>query len=237
MTVRDLISGSLRLLGVLASGEQPTAAEAQDALASLNSMIDSWQNERLMLYAILPQTFSLVAGKLSYTMGPGGDWNAVRPVRIDKIQFSYTQNGTPNPLNLPIEIIDLDQYQQFVVPGTASSIPMWVYPDSGYPLRTLYFYTVPTAAESVQIFSWSQLASFATLDDAVAFPPGYERALRYGLALELADEYGVPVSVPNQAKAGDAKAKIKSINSASPLMQADAALISHRAGFNYLTGE
>ena len=64
MTVRDLINGSFRLLGTLASGEQATAAEAADALASLNSLLDSWKLEALLVYAILPQTFPLVGGKM-----------------------------------------------------------------------------------------------------------------------------------------------------------------------------
>jgi len=42
-TARDVINRSLRILGVLASGEAATASEANDALVALNSMIDSWQ--------------------------------------------------------------------------------------------------------------------------------------------------------------------------------------------------
>lgn len=236
MTVRDLITGSFRLLGVLASGEQPAASEMQDAFSSLNTMVDSWNIERLMIFAILPQTFPFQAGKMSYTMGVGGDWNTAWPTRVEKVQLNYSTGGVP--LNLTIEIINLDQYQQFIVPGTASPIPMWVYPDDGYPLRTFYFYTVPSIVSTVDIFTWSQLTKFVSIDDDIIFPPGYELALKSNLALQLAPEYGVQQINPiTAAMAATSKAAIKSFNIKPLYMQVDNALLAHRTGFNYLTGE
>ena len=41
-TAGDIINGSLRLLGVLAEGETPSADTSQDALRAMNQMIDSW---------------------------------------------------------------------------------------------------------------------------------------------------------------------------------------------------
>lgn len=237
MTARDLIKGSLRLLGVLASGENPSAEEAQDALFSLNSLLDSWRNERLMVYAVVPETFSLVGNQKSYTLGPGGDWDTDRPVRIDRVQFNYTQGGEPVPLNLNVEIIDLDQYNAFVVPNTASPIPLWVYPNDDFPLRRLFFYTVPTLAESVDVYSWKMLESFASLDAEVALPPGYEKALRFGLACDLAAEFGTAPSELVLAGAQEAKEGIKSVNNRSPLMAVDSALIAHGGGFDWLIGE
>jgi len=237
MTARDLIKGSLRLLGVLASGEEPSADEAQDALSSLNSLLDSWRNERLMAYAVLSETFPLVAGQKSYTIGPGGDFDTVRPVRIERVQFNYTQGGAVLPLNLNVTLLDLDQYNQFVVPDTASPIPMWMYANEDFPLRTLYLYTVPAIAETVDLYVWKQLASFDSLDASIALPPGYEKALRFALACDLAPEFGTLPSAAVVSGAEEAKENIKSVNNRSPLMQTDAALIAKDAGFNYLTGE
>ena len=42
-TAGQQIERALRLLGVLAEGETPSAATSQDALMALNQMIDSWQ--------------------------------------------------------------------------------------------------------------------------------------------------------------------------------------------------
>lgn len=48
MTALDIIKGAMRLIGVLAAGEVPRAEDAQDALLSLNAMINDWQNEPLI---------------------------------------------------------------------------------------------------------------------------------------------------------------------------------------------
>ena len=54
-TANEQINGALRLLGVLAEGETPSAATPQDALTALNQMIDSWNTERLSVYATQDQ--------------------------------------------------------------------------------------------------------------------------------------------------------------------------------------
>lgn len=69
VTAQDIIYKSLRLLGVLASGEAPTAAEAQDSLYSLNSMIDSFSANPQFYYYSQDEKFSLTASQRIYAMG------------------------------------------------------------------------------------------------------------------------------------------------------------------------
>jgi hypothetical protein len=51
----DQINRALRLLGVLAEGETPSASVSQDALMALNQMIDSWNTERLSIFSTQDQ--------------------------------------------------------------------------------------------------------------------------------------------------------------------------------------
>ena len=46
-TAGEQINRALRLLGVLAEGETPSADMSNDALTALDQMIDSWNTERL----------------------------------------------------------------------------------------------------------------------------------------------------------------------------------------------
>lgn len=69
VTAQQIIYKSLRLLGVLVSGEAPTAAEAQDSLYSLNSLIDSFAANPQYYYYTSDETFSLVSGQSSYAVG------------------------------------------------------------------------------------------------------------------------------------------------------------------------
>jgi hypothetical protein len=58
-----------------------------------------------------------------------------------------------------------------------------------------------------------QLAAIADINDDLAFPPGYERALLYALAVDLAPEYpAVTLSQSVIDTADDALADIKRAN-------------------------
>ena len=65
MTGQNIIDASLRQLGVIASGESPTAEESADALATMNRMIEGWnQLLRMTLagsYASALYTFTPIA--------------------------------------------------------------------------------------------------------------------------------------------------------------------------------
>jgi hypothetical protein len=61
----DIINGSLRLIGVLAEGETPSAETAQDALSAMNEMIASWNTERLAVFSTIDQVVSWPPGARS----------------------------------------------------------------------------------------------------------------------------------------------------------------------------
>lgn len=68
-TAQAIINKSMRLLGVIASGESPTSAELDDGLESLNSIIDSWSIAAPLGYAEQEITLSLAAGQVAYSLG------------------------------------------------------------------------------------------------------------------------------------------------------------------------
>lgn len=54
---------------------------------------------------------------------------------------------------------------------------------------------VPNSTYSLHIVTWTTIASLATLSTAIALPQGYERALAYNLAVEIAPEVARTVIV------------------------------------------
>ncbi len=205
-TARDIIKRSMQKIGVLVKGEPPSDDEAQDALASLNALISSWSNDSSTITSRAWETFTLSANDGTYTMGSGGDFNTTRPTRI---LGGYIRIG--GNTDLPLEIISDEQYNSISFKGL-SGIPQFLNYDNAYPIDNIRLYPIPSAAYPIFIMSEKPATEFATLDTVLSLPSGWERALIYNLALELAPEYG---QQPDQSIAKIAGESLGSIRAAT----------------------
>jgi len=211
-----LINSALRLIGVLASGEVPSAAESSDALLIAQQMMDSWQAERLNIFTINIAEFPLVPGQQTYTLGVGGNFNTARPAKIERMSIVSLLNPA-QPLELPLEMLTDAGWQAIPVKLISSTLPTQVYDDGSFPLRNLSFWPLPSIVDNVRIYGWQALNTFPDLTTNVTFPPGYAKAIRYSLAVDLAPEFGVEVPAVVAAQAQLSIAKLKSMN--APLVE------------------
>lgn len=218
----DLITSSMRLATVLASGETPTADEATDGLKSLNDILENWSLENLSVWQQNNEQFTLVAGTASYTIGSGGTFNTTRPIRCG---LSYSRiNGA----DFPMTQWGLEEYNAVPV-KTAGGIPERYVYINDYPLGALIFYPVPSVASTL-FLNVDQILSFpVTLVTQLAFPPGYEKALRFNLAMNLAPEYGVTPPPSVGAIATSSKADIKRANKKRVVSAYDQTLLGQPA--------
>lgn len=230
-TALDLITTSLRTIGVLASGEAPTASEGEDGLETLNEMIDSWNADRLAIYTTGSNDFPLVLGKQSYTLGPGGDFDMQRPARIDGMS-AILLNDPNNPVEVPMAMFTVEQWQNEVpVKIVDGNFPQICYDTGDFPLRVLNMWPIPTLEQnSVRIYGWQALAA-QTLFSEVTFPPGYAEAFKYNLAGRLAAEFGVTLSPVVATLAVQSLARIKTMNAPDLSLRSD--LSPYPAGYNY----
>ena len=220
-TAITMVTRAMRLAGVIGTGETPSDNEAADGLTALNAMLESWSIERLYVYYIVQESLTLVPGTATYTMGSGGNLNTTRPTQIDDSCFvSY------NGMDIPLQLINADAYAGVVSKATQSNIPQYIFADMQNPLVRLSFYPVPNTAYTAAIRSWKQLQSFAALTDALALPPGYQRAIEYSLAEEFAPEFGVDVPLQVRVIAGKARTNLKRINAVTPVMLSEAGAMS-----------
>jgi hypothetical protein len=237
-TCLDLIRSSLRMIGQLGPGRGASASELTDALFVLNSMLDNWNTDSLKIFTTRIDAYNLQAGKYSYTIGPSGaDFTAPRPVRIEEANIIL---NTINPvLRMPLTLIDDQRWSlvkiQAILPG---AIPTLLYNDGGNPTSTLYLWTPPGQSYQLELFTWQQLTQFAATTDTVAAPVGYLDAMRYNLAVRLASEWGKPIRPDVVELARTTLADIQSLNSSTPTMNCDAAVLKSPGGgvFNWLTG-
>ena len=233
MTGNELIASSLRLIGALASGETPSGAEGADALVILNQMIDEWNSERLSVFAITTHEFTLVANQQLYTMGKSGspDFNVVRPARIERASIIQLANPS-QPLELPIEILNEQGWQRIPVKDISSTLPQVVYIDDAFPLRNLSYWQTPSIEVKTKLYAWTALTAFTLAADNL-FPPGYEEAIVYNLAVRLAPEFGRTTPVEVAVVAAESKGVIKSLNTPKYEMSVDAALRGDGGGGQY----
>jgi hypothetical protein len=232
-TAGDIIYGALRLIGQLAEGETPSADTAQDALAAMNMMIDSWSTERLAVFTTQDQTFTWPAGQATRTLGPTGDFVGTRPILLDDSTYYVDPNG----LSFTPSIINEAEYNAIVQKAVTTSYPLVIYPDATFPDATYRVYPVPTQALVWHFVSVTPLAQPASLGTVLTFPPGYLRAFRYNLACELAPEFGVEPSPQVKRVAMIAKRDLKRINNPNDLMAMPAGLLGAPGRYNIYSNQ
>jgi hypothetical protein len=232
-TAGDIINGSLRLLGVLAEGEVPSAETSQDALRAMNQMIDSWNTERLSVFSTQDQIFTWPSGQLSRTMGPSGDFVGNRPVLLDDATY-FKDPGTG--VSYGIKFINQQQYDGIAVKTVTSTYPQVIFVNMTFPDIEMYVYPRPTRDLEWHFISVEELSQPATLATVLHFPPGYLRAFRYNLACEIAPEFGVEPSAQVRRLAMSSKRNIKRINNPDDIMSMPYSLVATRQRFNVYAG-
>ena len=232
-TAGDQINGALRLLGVLAEGETPSAATSQDALNALNQMIDSWNTERLAVFSTQDQVFSWLPGFISRTLGPTGDFVGNRPILLDdSTYFKDPASG----ISYGIKIINQQQYDGIAVKTVTSTYPQVIWINMSYPDIEMYVYPVPTKTLEWHFVSVEELTQPALLSTALSFPPGYLRAFRYNLACEFAPEFGIEPSPTVSRIAMASKRNLKRINNPDDIMALPYSMVGTRQRFNIYSG-
>jgi len=232
-TAGDQINGALRLIGQLAEAETPSAATSEDALATLNQMLDSWNTERLSVFSTQDQVFSWLPGFKTQTLGPTGDFVGNRPILVD--DSTYFRDPASG-ISFGIKLINQQQYDGIAVKTVTSTYPQVMWVNMEYPNITMTVYPVPTKVLEWHIVSVQELTTPALLSTPLAFPPGYLRAFKYNLACELAPEFGVEPSPTVQRIAMTSKRNLKRINNPDDVMSIPYSIVATRQRFNIFAG-
>jgi len=242
-TVRDILQAACRKIGVLASGEALEAAQAQDALAVLNDMLAEWNTRQLMVYTIDRQVFSLAIGQQTYTLGAGGNFNVPRPFKIDMAGVIVPGTAGGLPVEIPIQLLTDEEYRAVSVKTLASGWPVQMYVQGNMPLNVLWMWPTPLQNCQIVLYTWNRTTAFTNLSDEVVFPDGYQKAIVYNLAVELATEYEREASATVQRMAAVSVKAIEDANNEPIYSRCDASLVGNnastlaRATYGYLVDE
>ena len=207
MTANDIIIDALGLLGVIYPG-QTISSEAQTTCQiSLNNMLSEWNAQGLAIFSIVKATFALVNGTSDYTIGTGATFNTARPEKIEAWRV-WDAAGAANggePVDAKTFTARADDSSL-----TAARIEMLNY-DAAFPTGTIHLYPIPNGG-TLELWVWEQLAQIADFTLALAFPPGYQKAVIYNLAVDVAPKFGRPLDPTVKMVADSCKATLGGTN-------------------------
>jgi hypothetical protein len=210
-TANRIIRSALGKLGLVAPGESVKPGDAADCLIALNTMLDAWRVESLYAYATQTLTAMLPPGTQAVSIGPGATLNITpRPVRIEGGFFRVGST------DYPFDFITEDQWNAIEVKGTFTVAPEVVHYEATLPAGTLRLFPGVAGSAEAHIDVQVQLAAFADLTTDYALAQGYERALLFSLAEEVAADFEREVPPTVARNAANARRLLKRANHSVP---------------------
>jgi hypothetical protein len=160
--------------------------------------------------------------------------------RITRLE-DYVPAGLPeNTLYLPIDRMEDEEWSDIKLRGTESKIPQYYWDNGDYPVRSLSFWPVPNVPYFVELWLWQPITDWDNIDQELNLPPGYERALVYALAKEIAPEFLKEVPPDVLRIAAESLMEVQRLNQeiivTQPSARANALARKGVRGFNIFTG-
>lgn len=179
LTRDELIDEAYRKIGVLAEGQNISADQLSTANAKLNSIIKAWEGTGGYLWSYLTEAVSTSAST-SYVTLPTANG-------IHYIDRAYI---VINSSSLPLERFSVSQYASIARPS-----------QSGQPIlfsqntaeQRIYFWPVPDAVYSINLWGYRRLKDWESASSTGEFPSRWQVALKYTLAVELGEDYRLPI--------------------------------------------
>ncbi len=234
MTLLELVTQSLLTIGAVDIGVTLNAAEAQNAVNTLNVLVDSWNADGLLIPSVTRESFTLTIGTASYNWGTGagaGNFTTARPAKLIR---AFIRDGS---YDYPVDLIGGDEYED-ITDKTTMGRPEKLWYDPTYPLATVFLYFAPDAAYSLHTDSEKDLIDFSSLVATISLPPEYLAALKWNLAQELCAPYLRQVPPLVSMRADETLRTVRRINAAQKVeaVRLDLFTVRRTPQGNILTG-
>jgi hypothetical protein len=243
MTVNNLIVCALQELGLIGAGETPSAEDQALVFEHLNVLIDGWATQRLTMYTLARTVWTIASGTQTYTVGTGAVVNVMRPPLSTEIDIRYQDTSSTPPLERPLTVLTEQAWAAIPQKTLTSVLPQCAYYNPTYTVPTGYgtisLWMVPTSATLQGVLYAPQpVAQFAAPTDVLYLPPGYYKALRENLAVDIANDFERPVSQRLSDGAEESLANIKRANYRIVDLPCEAAGLfgADRPVYNIMTG-
>ena len=237
-TINRLVKSILSdILGVINPEETPSAADAQTILEFCQDKLAEWSEGGIYIPVPITDCLTLVSGQVSYTIGQDGnaDLGTIRPDQITKVMIR--DSGT---YDYPCNIMTKDLWENLLDKNQTTGRPERMYPEYSVPNIKVYFNPVPDSGYTARITSMKPLKQPNALTDDVfvdlLLPGQVYQALKWNVALDVAEGFSKPVTATMQKNAMATEGKMLALNLARSMQGAVVELAPQRSRWNILTG-
>lgn len=231
MLLSKTIDGALRLLGVLAAGEEASPTEHEDALDRLNGMIDGFNIQNFTVSHLQEKTYSppSIGWTSKITIGTDLDNTFVEAAPMS-VQAAFFRDAagvdfkmTPMGINEWADMV----WKNIVAP------PLKYYENYYGHNLALQFDTVPYANYTLHLICKLPYIGNYKPTDNIDWDYGFEEMLRYQLAVRLAPEYGMQLRADIAAAAQNLMQNIKRRNAENKTLIVDDGLQQGTRRYGY----
>ena len=197
--------------GIIGVGQTPNAEDINNGYTRLIWMVESWQKKRWLTFQLTNLTLTST-GAVSYTVGPGGDFNiAIRPDRLETgCFFRQLVQSSPNQIDYPLELLESWEDYNRIALKQLQTFPGYVFYDPGYPLGTVRFW--PTPQPGIYLMNLLVKIPLSTLISTglttvldTVLPQEYYYALYLSLAEVLRTAYRLPADPALSGRAKESR--------------------------------
>lgn len=223
-TALEIIESAMGKLGLIGPGDTVAPEDSDVCLNRLNTLVDSWENENLFAYTTTDTTFTLPANTTSRTIGPAMEINVARPVKI--LRGSFVRVDSIDYRLTPVSEAEYNDISLKSSVGTLT--PSVCFYDGGVPTGIVYFWPMAATSVEVHLITPESGGTAASLSTEYVFPPGYQRALEYNLAVEIAPDFDQEPTRMLMGAAANSKRALKRTNSRIPQLDMEQITSSNR---------
>jgi hypothetical protein len=182
-TVLGIITDAMMDAGLLQEGADPNSEQLSNYMRRLCDIINLWQTQGIKLFLQADLSITLVTAQYLYEVGPGGDLDMTKPLRVLN---AYVLNSSSVKRNLVI--ISRDDYTRLSqVSGNDGTISQ-CFIDKQKATINVYVWPPPDstdAANTLHVIAQNQVTDPINLEEDMAFPQEWRIALRWALADDI----------------------------------------------------
>jgi hypothetical protein len=181
-------------LGIFQPGDVVPAPDANGALVRLNTLISGLQLSPRAMPFIEREVFDVVAGQSTYTIGPGGDFDTIRPMALTGTSLLQPSTGATVGRNeIARALITNDAYEAINLKDLQSAMWTNVFFNPTYAdgLASVRLWPVPnTTSNAFVMYRGDAVQGFTNLTTQDDYQVGLFELLEYNLGKRVAPSYG-----------------------------------------------